>query len=192
MAVIFLFYICGRLQLLKSFKGVRNPLLKLIFGFAQTYLSTRRGAWIARRVGPNGVPIDAFLSTRLKNYIRHLLPESVTNEYAENFLNGTFNHEAYGLKPKHRYNAQHPTMNDSLPNKILSGFVRVKKNIVEFTEDGVLFEGDDEVSLGTCLRHCGKSNRPLTKRAAEFAAIRRKPGTGCIRCSTSASSVEGR
>ncbi|XP_029843021.2 flavin-containing monooxygenase 5 [Ixodes scapularis] len=113
---------------------------------AQTYLSTRRGGWIARRVGPNGVPIDAFLSTRLKNYIRHLLPESVTNEYAENFLNGTFNHEAYGLKPKHRYNAQHPTMNDSLPNKILSGFVLVKKDIVEFTEDGVLFEGDDEVT----------------------------------------------
>ncbi|CAN7937601.1 unnamed protein product [Ixodes hexagonus] len=111
-----------------------------------TYLSTRRGAWIARRVGPNGMPIDSFLTTRLKNYLRQLLPESMSNDYTEALLNHHFNHEAYGLKPKHRYNAQHPTMNDSLPNKILSGYVHVKKDIVEFTEDGVLFEGDDEVT----------------------------------------------
>ncbi|KAL1427560.1 hypothetical protein MTO96_017262 [Rhipicephalus appendiculatus] len=55
--------------------------------------------------------------------------------------------DAYGLKPKHRYNAQHPTVNDALPNLILSGKVRVKKDIVEFTEDGVLFEGDDKATL---------------------------------------------
>ncbi|KAH6934858.1 hypothetical protein HPB50_001542 [Hyalomma asiaticum] len=39
------------------------------------------------------------------------------------------------------------TLNDVLPNLILSGMVRVKRNIVEFTEDGVLFEGDDTVTL---------------------------------------------
>ncbi|XP_075545121.1 flavin-containing monooxygenase 5-like isoform X1 [Dermacentor variabilis] len=113
----------------------------------ETYLSTRRGAWVAKRVGPNGMPIDIFLATRLKNYMMRALPESVTNDYLENILNGFFNHEAYGLKPKHRYNAQHPTVNDALPNLILSGKVCVKKDIVEFTEDGVLFEGDDKVTL---------------------------------------------
>lgn len=113
----------------------------------ETYLSTRRGAWVAKRVGPNGMPIDIFLATRLKNYMTRALPESVTNDYLENILNGFFNHEAYGLKPKHRYNAQHPTVNDALPNLILSGKVCVKKDIVEFTEDGVLFEGDDKVTL---------------------------------------------
>ncbi|KAL3249734.1 hypothetical protein MRX96_055932 [Rhipicephalus microplus] len=113
----------------------------------ETYLSTRRGAWVAKRVGPNGMPIDIFLATRLKNYIQSLVPESVANDYVENILNSFFNHEAYGLKPKHRYNAQHPTVNDALPNLILSGKVQVKKNIVEFTEDGVLFEGDDKATV---------------------------------------------
>ncbi|KAK8762537.1 hypothetical protein V5799_026194 [Amblyomma americanum] len=112
----------------------------------ETYLSTRRGAWVAKRVGPNGMPIDIFLATRLKNYLMHVLPESVSNDYVENILNGYFNHEVYGIKPKHRYNAQHPTVNDALPNLILSGKVQVKKNIVEFTEEGVLFEGDSKVT----------------------------------------------
>ncbi|XP_077519651.1 flavin-containing monooxygenase 5-like [Amblyomma americanum] len=112
----------------------------------ETYLSTRRGAWVAKRVGPNGMPIDIFLATRLKNYLMHVLPESVSNDYVENILNGYFNHEVYGIKPKHRYNAQHPTVNDALPNLILSGKVQVKKNIVQFTEEGVLFEGDSKVT----------------------------------------------
>ncbi|KAH9373202.1 hypothetical protein HPB48_004947 [Haemaphysalis longicornis] len=42
--------------------------------------------------------------------------------------------------------SQHPTVNDALPNLILSGKVRVKKDIVHFTQDGVLFEGDDKVT----------------------------------------------
>ncbi|XP_065288865.1 flavin-containing monooxygenase 5-like [Dermacentor albipictus] len=113
----------------------------------ETYLSTRRGAWVSRRVGPNGVPIDIFLKTRLKTYLLRALPVSFTNDYVENLLNGLFNHEAYGLKPEYRYNAQHPTINDALPNLILSGKVRVKKDIVEFTEDGVLFQGDDKATL---------------------------------------------
>ncbi|XP_075545128.1 flavin-containing monooxygenase 5-like [Dermacentor variabilis] len=113
----------------------------------ETYLSTRRGAWVSRRVGPNGVPIDIFLKTRLKTYLLRALPISFANDYVENLLNGFFNHEAYGLKPQHRYSAQHPTINDALPNLILSGKVRVKKDIVEFTEDGVLFQGDDKVTL---------------------------------------------
>lgn len=112
----------------------------------ETYLSTRRGAWVAKRVGPNGMPIDIFLATRLKNFLMHMLPESTANDYLENIANGSFNHEVYGLKPKHRYNAQHPTVNDALPNLILSGKVQVKKNIVEFTEEGVLFEGDSKVT----------------------------------------------
>ncbi|KAL1427559.1 hypothetical protein MTO96_017261 [Rhipicephalus appendiculatus] len=106
----------------------------------KTYLSTRRGAWVSRRVGPNGMPIDIFIKTRLRAYLMSLLPDSLANGYMENFLNRFFNHEAYGLKPMHRYNAQHPTTNDVLPSLILSGKVRVKKNIAEFTEDGVIFE----------------------------------------------------
>ncbi|KAL1427555.1 hypothetical protein MTO96_017257 [Rhipicephalus appendiculatus] len=102
--------------------------------------------WVTRRVGPNGAPIDIVMLTRLRSYLMSLLPDSLANDYAESILNGFFNHEAYGLKPKHRYNAQRPTMNDELPNLILNGKVRVKKNIAEFTEDGVIFEGDDKAT----------------------------------------------
>ncbi|KAL1427553.1 hypothetical protein MTO96_017255 [Rhipicephalus appendiculatus] len=112
----------------------------------ETYLSTRRGAWVTRRVGPNGAPIDIFMLTRLRKYVMSLLPHSLANGYMESFLNRSFNHEAYGLKPKHRYNAMHPTTNDVLPSLILSGKVRVKKNIAEFTEDGVIFDDDDNAT----------------------------------------------
>ncbi|XP_075545125.1 flavin-containing monooxygenase 5-like isoform X2 [Dermacentor variabilis] len=137
----------------------------------ETYLSTRRGAWVAKRVGPNGMPIDIFLATRLKNYMMRALPESVTNDYLENILNGFFNHEAYGLKPKHRYNAQHPTVNDALPNLILSGKVCVKKDIVEFTEDGVLFEGDDK---SRWMAELLSEKRSLPSEEAMFENIRKK------------------
>lgn len=108
----------------------------------EVYLSTRRGAWVTTRVGPNGMPTDVFQTTRLHNF----LPSAVTNKRLEAAVNNVFNHEAYGLKPKHRYTSQHTSISDFLPSLILSGQVRVKKNIVEFTEDGILFDGDKEVT----------------------------------------------
>lgn len=110
------------------------------------YLSTRRGAWILSRVGPSGVPLDVFLHTRISNYIRNLLPARMTDKYMEDMVNASFNHKAYRLRPKHRFSSQHPTVNDSIPNKILSGVVTVKGDIKEFTSDGVLFQGDNEVT----------------------------------------------
>lgn len=35
---------------------------------------------------------------------------------------------------------QHPTVNDDLPNRIISGRVRVKPNVQEFTETSAIFE----------------------------------------------------
>lgn len=122
---------------------------------SEVYLSTRRGAWLSRRVGPNGMPFDVFQRTRLRNYIAQVLPRSLSDAYFEGIANAFFSHEAYGLKPKHRYSSQHATINDDLPNLILSGKVLVKKNIAAFVEDGVLFDGDDlvtpvdDVILGT-------------------------------------------
>ncbi|XP_040068654.1 flavin-containing monooxygenase 5-like [Ixodes scapularis] len=113
---------------------------------AEVYLSTRRGSWISRRMGPHGKPIDFALSTRARILKGRLLPLSVSLDTHEAMLNRNFNHEAYGLRPKHRINAQHLTTNDALPSLIVSGLIRIKKTIVEFTEDGVLFEGDEEVT----------------------------------------------
>ena len=40
----------------------------------------------------------------------------------------------------HRVFSQHPTVNDDLPNRIISGFVKVKTNVKEFTETAAIFE----------------------------------------------------
>ncbi|CAN7937602.1 unnamed protein product [Ixodes hexagonus] len=113
---------------------------------SEVYLSTRRGSWISRRVGPNGVPIDVARSTRAAYIKSRLLPASYSLDSAEDQLNRNFNHEAYGLRPKHRFNAAHLTMNDALASLIVSGLIHIKKNIIEFIEDGVLFENDKEVT----------------------------------------------
>lgn len=106
----------------------------------QVFLSTRRGAWILNRVGDKGYPQDVLLLTRFKQLVLQMCHESLINTYLENQLNQRFNHEMYGLKPKHRALSQHPTINDDLPNRILSGLVKVKGNVKEFTERAAIFE----------------------------------------------------
>lgn len=76
--------------------------------------------------------------------------------FLERFLNKNFDHARYGLKPKHRCLSAHVTMNDTLPNKILCGTVKVRGDIDRFVENGVIFKGDngkvtrcDTVILGT-------------------------------------------
>lgn len=124
----------------------------------QVYLSTRRGAWIWNRVGENGLPMD-MLFNRVMNVIRFALPSGVFNSLAEKQLNKRFNHSLYNLKPKHRLFSQHPTVNDDLPNRILSGTVQVKPNIrriqgssVEF-EDGSVEENIDLVVFATGYKY---------------------------------------
>nr|UZZ64697.1 tAncFMO5 [synthetic construct] len=106
----------------------------------QVFLSTRRGAWILNRVSDNGYPLDVVLSTRFKNLLKQILPTSMVNRWAEKKMNARFNHENYGLKPQHRILSQHPTVNDDLPNRIISGKVLVKPNVKEFTETAAIFE----------------------------------------------------
>lgn len=120
----------------------------------QVYLSTRRGAWIWNRVGNYGLPLD-LLFNRIMNFVRSVLPFGLFNSLGEKQLNRRFNHALYNLKPKHRLFSQHPTVNDDLPNRILSGTVQVKPNIrriqgssIEF-EDGSVVENIDLVVFAT-------------------------------------------
>ncbi|XP_066117847.1 flavin-containing monooxygenase 5 [Saccopteryx bilineata] len=106
----------------------------------QVFLSTRRGAWVLNRVSDYGYPFDVVMFTRLKNFLGKICGQSFLNMYLETRINQRFNHEMYGLKPKHRALSQHPTVNDDLPNRIISGFVKVKGNVKEFTETAAIFE----------------------------------------------------
>ncbi|XP_015923150.3 flavin-containing monooxygenase 5 [Parasteatoda tepidariorum] len=112
----------------------------------QVYLSTRRGAWIMFRLGPNGLPIDTQLLTRALGTLGNFVGWSLSNFVLELYLDSKFNHELYNLKPKHRFNAQHLTINDHLPNKILSGTVIVKSDVQKFSEKGVIFKGEENVT----------------------------------------------
>lgn len=111
----------------------------------QLYLSTRRGAWISKRVGSNGIPGDAEFIRRYVSYITNILPYNVICNIYENKLNANFDHELYQLKPKHRVFSQHVTINDALANRILSGVVVIKSDIERFTADGVVFKGKNKI-----------------------------------------------
>ncbi|XP_078417716.1 flavin-containing monooxygenase 5-like isoform X1 [Cetorhinus maximus] len=102
----------------------------------QVFLSTRRGAWIVNRVGYRGLPGDVQFNRRINVF----WPSSVITWYTERAHNSRFSHENYGLQPSHSFRSQHPTVNDDLPNRILSGTVLVKPNVKQFTETAAIFE----------------------------------------------------
>lgn len=110
------------------------------------YMSTRRGAWVRPRVGVFGYPLDNMMSNRVVSFGMSYLPKSVSNWLFETFCDTRMDHKLYGLKPKHHIFAQHPCINDSLPNYILAGRINVRPNVKEFTENGVIFEGHTEVT----------------------------------------------
>ncbi|XP_048669823.1 flavin-containing monooxygenase 5 [Marmota marmota marmota] len=104
----------------------------------QVFLSTRRGAWILNRVADRGYPFDVAHLSRLQHRLSKICGQAFTNAYLEKCLNQRFDHEMFGLKPKHRALSQHPTVNDDLPNRIISGLV--KGNVKEFSETAAVFE----------------------------------------------------
>ena len=121
----------------------------------QVYLVTRRGTWLRRRLVDHGFPGDGIGSRISLNFLYKVLPLSFINGQMEKAASTWFNHEIYGLKPKFPILAAHPTVNDELPNRLANGTVKVKPNIKEFTENGIIFEDGsvvdhvDDVVLST-------------------------------------------
>lgn len=64
-------------------------------------MSTRRGTWVINRLGPNGWPTDMVYSSELVSMAQKYTP-SLLNWFLERDMNQKFDHEMYGLKPKHR------------------------------------------------------------------------------------------
>ncbi|OCT85450.1 flavin containing dimethylaniline monoxygenase 5 gene 1 L homeolog isoform X1 [Xenopus laevis] len=124
----------------------------------QVFLSTRRGAWIVNRVSANGYPLDTLKTRRYVYLLNKVLPSSLINYIAENKVNQRFDHDNYGLLPTHRFNGQHPTVNDDLPNRIISGQVKIKCNVKEFKENDVVFEdGTEEKDIDMVIFATGYS-----------------------------------
>ncbi|XP_056379589.1 flavin-containing monooxygenase 5-like isoform X2 [Hyla sarda] len=124
----------------------------------QVFLSTRKGAWISNRVSTNGYPGDIAKLSRFLNLLQKMLPKSLGNYMAEKEVNRRFNHGNYGLLPRHRYTSQQLTVNDDLPNRIVSGYVQVRSNVKEFTDTGVIFEdGTKEENIDAVIFATGYS-----------------------------------
>ncbi|KAG8436518.1 hypothetical protein GDO86_007574 [Hymenochirus boettgeri] len=106
----------------------------------QVFLSTRRGAWILNRVSNNGYPVDIIYFCRYLYFADKVLPSCFINYITERIVNERFDHGNFGLLPKHRFYSQHPTVNDELPNRIISGRVKIKSNVKKFRKSDVVFE----------------------------------------------------
>ena len=111
----------------------------------QVYLVSRRGTWVHNRLVEKGKPFDVVLFCRYVLALRDNVPEWLTTKFVEWRANREFDHEMYGLKPKHGIFSAHPTVNDELPNRLANGTVVVAPNIREFTETGIIFENGKKI-----------------------------------------------
>ncbi|XP_048353327.1 flavin-containing monooxygenase 5-like isoform X1 [Sphaerodactylus townsendi] len=119
---------------------------------SQVFLSTRRGAWIMNRVGDGGEPQDTFYNSRVVNsVIKYNAVRRVLHSLVRLKVNRRFNHAMYGLQPQHSLDSQHPTINDELPNRIISGRVVVKPNVKAFAETSVLFDNGSKEDNIDCV-----------------------------------------
>ncbi|KAI6240684.1 Dimethylaniline monooxygenase [N-oxide-forming] [Aphelenchoides fujianensis] len=132
--------------------GIGNSALDVACELArlskQVYISTRRGAWIIRKTIDGGLPAD-HANSRFTAWIRANFPKFFT-WIGHRTCNRVFDHEAYGLRPKHTIMQQHPSLSDELhgtkrTRAVSAGRVIVKGNIREFTEHGILFEDGFEL-----------------------------------------------
>ncbi|CAG2207818.1 FMO [Mytilus edulis] len=107
---------------------------------SQTYLSTRSGSWVYNRISDRGLPLDMLYARRITFALKNMIGGPLVERLAQKKLEQRFDHSMYGLKPKHGILAQHPMVNDELPNRLASGTLKLKPNIKHFTENGVAFE----------------------------------------------------
>ncbi|KAM7107046.1 LOW QUALITY PROTEIN: flavin-containing monooxygenase 5-like [Ciconia maguari] len=104
------------------------------------FLSTKRGTWVPHWVADGGYLLDFSYISHFIQLLQSLLPQNTSSFLLERKVNSRFDHTLYGLQPQHQILHQHPTINDDLPNRIISGRVLVKPNIQEFTETSAIFE----------------------------------------------------
>ncbi|XP_035207130.1 flavin-containing monooxygenase 5-like isoform X1 [Stegodyphus dumicola] len=108
----------------------------------KVYLSTRRGSWIFPRLFEKGKPMDICLYRRYKV----LMPANYFAKDIEKTLTEKMDHKRFGIKPYHPVTSQHPTINDEIQAKLLTGMVTVKRDIKEFSETGVIFVDEEETT----------------------------------------------
>lgn len=86
-----------------------------------------------------------------------IVPIDFASWYAETFyIDTVFDQNLHYKKPKTHILSKEPTLNDHIGSKMLSGSVIQKGNIVEFTENGVIFdEENSETEVNSVIMATG-------------------------------------
>ncbi|XP_035216901.1 flavin-containing monooxygenase 5-like [Stegodyphus dumicola] len=123
----------------------------------QVYLSTRTGAHVINRVGPQGYPIDYILMRPFMLKCIDIFPADLVSSFLEKFyIDSKFDQKFYNVPAKYHILSKDPVINDHLGSKLLSGAVIQKRIVERFTERCVLFEGSDkEIEIDTVIMATG-------------------------------------
>lgn len=111
------------------------------------FLSTRSGTHVINRVGPHGYPIDYIVLRRYLTQLLDKLPPWLCAWYIRKmYLDPKFDCKLYPVEPNNHVLAKDPVFCDHFSSRLLSGAVQQKKDVTRFTEDGVVFESEDQVT----------------------------------------------
>jgi len=117
-------------------------------------MSTRRGAWIQSKVGDDGKPGDMTIVTRFTETCVKFFP-GIMMKAAQKKVLDKFDHAKYGLMPKHNIFAQHPAASDDLPYQIMTGAVKVRGDVRDVFETGVIFEDGTKADVDVIVTATG-------------------------------------
>ncbi|GFT68127.1 dimethylaniline monooxygenase 2 [Nephila pilipes] len=113
----------------------------------QVYLSTRSGAHVINRIGYKGLPYDYNLIRSYLYKLFDIFPANfVSWLFEKSYMDLRYNQKLYAVKPDHHIFSKDPILNDHIGSKLMSGSVIMKPDIKCFTKDGIIFEGDSEVT----------------------------------------------
>ena len=87
------------------------------------------------------------------------MPTSFLDNHIQKKLNARFDHRLYNLEPAYSVSAQHPMVNDDMPNRILSGTLIIKTDVKKFTKTGIEFvDGTFEDNIDVVILATGYIN----------------------------------
>jgi len=123
---------------------------------SQVILSTRRGVWMIGRIAEFGVPYDLMYNRQVMKFLIKYLPAALINYILVTLLNLKFDHELFGMEPKHPILNQNAFINDELPMALITGKIRLRGDVESITEDAVLFEnGEKEEKIDAIIYSTG-------------------------------------